>query len=61
MDYTGTVSNDTANEESFTLTSMVKPILMNDTRGFGSELYFGVSSSAVTNSPAVQKTAAADM
>jgi hypothetical protein len=57
MDYTGTIANDAANEESFTLTSMVKPILMNDTRTGN---YFGHTSSS-TIAPAVTKTATADM
>jgi len=56
-DYSSSVSNDSANEESFTLTSMVKPILMNDTRTGD---YFGHTSSS-TVAPAVTKTAAADM
>tara|TARA_R100000458_G_C8195079_1_gene187485 strand:- start:13 stop:771 length:759 start_codon:yes stop_codon:yes gene_type:complete len=62
MDYSGSVSNDTANEETFTLTSMVKPILMNDQKdALGtSEVYFG-HTSAATVVPAVTKTAAADM
>ena len=62
MDYSGSVSNDTANEETFTLTSMVKPILMNDQKdALGtSEVYFG-HTSASTVVPAVTKTAAADM
>ena len=56
-DYSSSVSNDSANEESFTLTSMVKPILMNDTRTGD---YFGHTSSS-TVAPAVTKTSAADM
>tara|TARA_Y100000310_G_scaffold13540_1_gene13783 strand:+ start:63 stop:821 length:759 start_codon:yes stop_codon:yes gene_type:complete len=57
MDYSGSISNESANEESFTLTSMVKPILMNDTRTGD---YFGHTSSG-TVALAVTKTAAADM
>lgn len=61
MDYSGTVANEAANEESFTLTSMVKPILMNDTKFTHSDSidYFGTA--AATVSTAMTKTAAADM
>ena len=61
MDYSGTISNDAANEESFTLTSMVKPILMNDTKFSHSDSkeYFGTSDSA--GGAALTQTTAANM
>jgi len=61
MEYSGSVSNETANEETFTFSSMVKPILMNDTKLDVSGVdYFG-HTGAGTVAPAVTKTAAADM
>ena len=65
MDYSGTIANDAANEESFTLTSMVKPILMNDTKftladgGAHDYDYFGTADNAAVGF--VTQTAAADM
>jgi len=61
MDYSGSVSNDSANEETFTLSSMVKPILMNDTKFTHSDSveYFGTA--AGTGGPALTQTTAADM
>jgi hypothetical protein len=61
MDYSGTVANESANEESFTLTSMVKPILMNDTKFTHTDTYdyFGTSDAAAQGF--VTQTAAADM
>ena len=61
MDYSSSVANDAANEESFTLSSMVKPIIMNDTKiaGTGGDFFGHTLISTVTT--AMAKTAAADM
>ncbi len=54
MEYSSTVSNDAANEETFTFSSMVKPIIYNgDTSGTNS--CYGL------NSIATQQTTAANM
>ena len=61
MDYSGSVSNDSANEETFTLSSMVKPILMNDTKFTHTDTYdyFGTADDAAQGF--ATQTTAADM
>ena len=65
MDYSGTVSNDAANEETFTFSSMVKPRVMNSekvavtTSPSAENTYFGTAAGAGVGF--VTQSAAADM
>ena len=65
MDYSGSVSNDSANEETFTFSSMVKPKVMNSektnvtTSPSAANDYFGTAAGAGVGF--VTQTAAADM
>jgi len=55
MEYGHTLSNESANEETLTLTSQVKPFIVNGTKGAGS------NSNVIFASPARTQTTAANM